>query len=81
MYWPDKQDKSAWEKLDSLGPLALYHNEHRLESCVTGHVYYNRTHPPGPPTHYDTTTRMHVYMMILLSMYTAICSPFCIMPA
>ncbi len=57
--------KCVGEVLDPLGPHALYHNEapdlHRLESCVTGHVYYNRTPHPGPPTHYDATTRMYVY--------------------
>jgi hypothetical protein len=45
-YWPDKQGKSAWEKLDSHGPHALCHDEardlHRFGSYVTGHL--PRTH-------------------------------------
>jgi len=51
------------EVLDPLGPHALYHNEapdlHRLESCVTGHVYYNRTPhfwPPRSGTRSDSKT-------------------------
>ena len=46
-YWPDKQGKSAWEKLDAHGPHALCHDEardlHRFGSYVTGHL--PRTHP------------------------------------
>jgi hypothetical protein len=46
-YWPDKQGKSAWTKLDSHGPHALCHDEardlHLLGSYVTGHL--PRTHP------------------------------------
>jgi hypothetical protein len=46
-YWPDKQGKSAWEKLDAHGPHALCHDEardlHRVGSYVTGHL--PRTHP------------------------------------
>jgi len=46
-YWPDKQGKSAWEKLDAHGPHALCHDEardlHRFESYVTGRL--PRTHP------------------------------------
>ena len=46
-YWPDKQGKSAWEKLDAHGPHALCHDEardlHRFGSYVTG--YLPRTHP------------------------------------
>jgi hypothetical protein len=46
-YWPDKQGKSAWDKLDAHGPHALCHDEardlHRFGSYVTGHL--PRTHP------------------------------------
>jgi len=28
-YWPDKQGKSAWEKLDAHGPHEIYHDEAR----------------------------------------------------
>jgi hypothetical protein len=46
-YWPDKQGKSALEKLDAHGPHALCHDEardlHRFGSYVTGHLL--RTHP------------------------------------
>ena len=46
-YWPDQHGKSAWEKLDSLGPHALCHSEardlHRFGSYVTGHL--PRAHP------------------------------------
>jgi len=46
-YWPDKQGKSAWEKLDAHGPHALCHDEardlHRFGSYVTCHL--PRTHP------------------------------------
>jgi hypothetical protein len=46
-YWPDKQGKSAWEKLNSHGPHALCHDEarnlHHFGSYVTGHL--PRTHP------------------------------------
>jgi hypothetical protein len=46
-YWPDKQGKSAWEKLDAHGPHALCHDEardlHRFGSYVTVHL--PRTHP------------------------------------
>ena len=46
-YWPDKQGKSAWEKLDAHGPHAICHDEardlHQFGSYVTGHL--PRTHP------------------------------------
>ena len=46
-YWPDKAGRSAWEKLDALGPHALCHDEardlHRFGSYVTGHL--PRAHP------------------------------------
>ena len=46
-YWPDSTGKSAWEKLDAVGPHALCHDEsrdlHRFGSYVTGHL--PRTHP------------------------------------
>ena len=46
-YWPDKQGKSAWDKLDAHGPHALCHDEardlHLFGSYVTGHL--PRTHP------------------------------------
>ena len=46
-YWPDKQGKSAWDKLDAHGPHALCHDEARYLHCfgsyVTGHL--PRMHP------------------------------------
>ena len=46
-YWPDSEGRSAWEKLDALGPHALCHDEtrdlHQFGSYVTGHL--PRTHP------------------------------------
>jgi hypothetical protein len=46
-YWPYKQGKSAWEKLDAHGPHALCHDEasdlHRFGSYVTDQL--PRTHP------------------------------------
>ena len=45
-YWPVKQGKTAWNKLDSREPHALCHDEerdlHRVGSYVTGHL--PRTH-------------------------------------
>jgi hypothetical protein len=46
-YWPDKQGKSARDKLDAHGPHALCHDEARYLHCfgsyVTGHL--PRMHP------------------------------------
>ena len=46
-YWPDKQGKNAWEKLDAHGTHAFCHDEahdlHWFGSYVTGHL--PRTHP------------------------------------
>jgi hypothetical protein len=46
-YWPDKQDKSAWEKLDAQEPHALCHDEARDLSCFGSYVtsHLPRTHP------------------------------------
>ena len=54
-HWPDATCRTAWEKLDTLGPHFLCHNlkrdRHVFGSCVTGHL--PREHPHVMDTTYD----------------------------